>query len=377
MAKRLNGEGTVYRTSRGNYRAQLIVDGRRRSKTCDTAKECREWIKEQQDNLHKGIDLNRAEQSLEEYLDDWLSGVKLSKSAMTFATYEMLLRIYVKPYLGSLKLAEITPALLQASIDQLVRNDMPLSSIQQAYKTLKTALYQAVNLQILGYNPAERITVPKPRPKDFRVLDENQVQTYLIAADQIRPRNWCLLKLALGTGMRLGELLGLQWDDIDFGKQQLTIQRQVQRRSKDGEIFGPPKSNAGRRTITLASSLVEMLREQRKGLNLERKIKPKWVDHGMVFPGYYGQPQQRTTPQNHHKQVLAAAGLPDMRFHDLRHTAISVMLKRGVPVVEVARYVGHSKVSITLDTYGHYIPGWQDQAANAMEEIFDIQSIPA
>jgi len=375
MAKRLNGEGTIYKTSRGNYRAQITIDGRRLSSTRKTARECREWLREQQENQRIGINLNSAEQLLKDYLDDWLANVRISNSAMTYASYEMLTRIYIVPRLGTLKLSELTPSVIQAAIDQSIKEGLPTPSIVQAFGVLKNSLFKATRLHILGYNPAEKVVLPKPPRKKIQVLDENQVQSYLLAVDKIRPRNWCLLKVALGTGMRLGELVGLKWSDIGFEKGQITIQRQLHRMPKDGVYFGPVKTKASRRTIIIGPSLISVFRERQHELFVERKVKPNWEDHDMVFPGRSGKPQNRSTPQYHHKKILKTAGLPDMRFHDLRHTAISLMLKRGVPVVEVARYAGHAKVSVTLDTYGHFIPGWQDQAASAMDEIFDIQTI--
>ncbi len=238
------------------------------------------------------------------------------------------------------------------------------------------SLKRAVKLGILGYNPADGVTPPKTQKKEMQVWDENQVQTYLLTIDAEQPRSGALLKLAVGTGMRLGELLGLMWGDVDWERKQISIQRQPKLVRDEKNDFGPVKSKSSMRTIRIADVLVDALREHREKQFVETKVfASDWNDIDLVFPNERGDAMLRCSATKIHKTMLARAGLPYIRFHDLRHTAVSLMLQNGVPIVEVSKYIGHARVSITLDTYGHLAPSWHSQAAEKMNEILTPQSI--
>jgi len=174
--------------------------------------------------------------------------------------------------------------------------------------------------------------------------------------------------MAITTGMRQGELLGLKWIDVDGAASQLHIRRKVQRIPKKGFVFSPPKTQVGIRLIQLGPETMRQLIEHRQRQDAERSV-VDWVEHDLVFPSLMGNPTDQRNLIRFFKRLLKRAGLPDIRFHDLRHTAATLMLLNGIPLIVVSRRLGHSKPSVTLDIYGHYIPGMQQEAASLMDEL--------
>ncbi len=185
-----------------------------------------------------------------------------------------------------------------------------------------------------------------------------------------------LYHLALSTGMRQGELLGLKWADLDWKKTTLKIQRQWTQKLKGGFEFTTPKTNAGKRTIALGNTALETLRTHQQNQFIQmQKAGDRWNDMDMIFISRIGTPLDKHHLLKSFRKLLEDAGLPKIRFHDLRHTAASLMLNNGIPVIIVSRRLGHAKPSITLDVYGHLIPGKQWEAAALMDELLTPISI--
>lgn len=368
MARRTRGEGTIYQTTTGNWRAQLVVDGRRVSCSRKTARECREWLREQQEKKRKGISASAHEITLNEFLDDWLVSISTRNREWSCTNYKVTLRKYIRPSLGDKRLSDLKPFLIQGVIDKLIRDGAPPPSVSYAFRTLKTALAHAVKLNALGYNPCDGVMAPKRKKPDIVVYDDVQVQQYVLACDELRSPNRVLYKLAVGTGMRLGEILGLKWKDVNWGGQQITIIRQRASNPKSKELV-TLKTKSSERTIQVPGVIVDQLSQHRELQWTRRKGYREWEDRDIIFASTKGQPLSRGGVRNGHNRIIEIAGLPRIRFHDLRHTAISLMLQRGVPVIEVSKYVGHANATITLGTYGHFIPSKHSQAAMAMEDI--------
>ena len=183
-------------------------------------------------------------------------------------------------------------------------------------------------------------------------------------------RNKALYHLAIKTGMRKGELLGLKWTDLDWNKGTIRVQRQVQRVTGQGMVFMSPKTNAGRRTIPLGVETLRILREHRTKQHHERATSEnRWQENDLIFPSSVGTPQSPSNLLQAFKSILKHAGLPIIRFHDLRHTAASLMLNQGVPPFVVSKILGHSKPSTTMDIYGHLIPVMHEGVGNLMDDL--------
>lgn len=202
----------------------------------------------------------------------------------------------------------------------------------------------------------------------MQVLDENQVSQFLIAARQ--SQYYCLYHLAITTGMRLGELFGLKWDDLQWNRGVLHLQRQVQKVPGQGWSFVEPKTASGRRTIKLGEGTLQALREHKAHQDLiMQNAGPLWQEFGLVFTSSRGTPLDPSNLRIDFNRILKMAGLPKIRIHDLRHTAASLLLNHNVSVIVVSRMLGHSKPSTTLDIYGHLLSEMQWEAAETMDKI--------
>ena len=177
--------------------------------------------------------------------------------------------------------------------------------------------------------------------------------------------------LAVTTGMRQGELLGLKWEDIDLNAGTLRVRRTLSTATGGGFGFSPPKTAKGRRSIKLPESALSSLRNHRKAqLKKSDRITGLWEDHGLVFTTHVGTPISRQDLiTRSFKPLLQRAELPNIRFHDLRHTCATLLLCRGVHAKLVQELLGHATISVTLDTYSHVLPSMTDQTATAMEDV--------
>jgi integrase len=179
-----------------------------------------------------------------------------------------------------------------------------------------------------------------------------------------------LFYLALTTGMRKGELLGLKWSDLDHANAVLLVQRQLQPVPHQGYVLVPPKTKAGHRQIKLGPATIKKLEAHRAQQEMARAAAgDRWQENGLLFTSSIGTFLDQTKVSRELEKVLKKAGLPHIRFHDLRHTSISFLLGMGTPVNTVQRRAGHSKASVTTDVYGHALAGSQDVAAEKIEEI--------
>jgi integrase len=277
-------------------------------------------------------------------------------------------RRFIDPALGHIKLTELRPRGIQELYDRSLEDGVGIQSVSKLHTVLHSALSHAVKTGILGQNPASATIPPVPRTREMDILDELQVNQLLIAAKGHRLE--ALFHLAVTTGMRQMELLGLKWADLDWDRQSIVVQRQLARRSHDGRKFVAPKTRAGRRTIALGSLTVEALKNHYDLQVAERSAAGDgWTEHGLIFPTSVGTPISPRNLLRDFRKLLRRAGLPRIRFHDLRHTSASLMLNHGVPLIVVSRRLGHARPSITLDIYGHLIPSMQAEAAEAIDRL--------
>ena len=204
----------------------------------------------------------------------------------------------------------------------------------------------------------------------MKIFDETQVQSLLFTAETKQDRFLALEHLALSTGMRQGELLGLKWCDLDWERKLLQIERQLTKKEGGGFELPAPKTSAGIRRIDLGNSTVQVLREHLRKQQMEmRKKGDKWQDRNLVFPSSIGTPKNRDNLRPRYKRLLKDAGLPEIRFHDLRHKAGALMLNNGIPVIVVSLRLEHAQPIVTLNTYGHLIPEKQQEVALLMDKL--------
>ena len=368
MSRRSNNEGTITKRPNGKWRAQISLDGKRLSHNGDTKAECQHWLRQMQDQIEQGMSYVGSQMTLEAFFTNWIQTVKTSLRPKTAYQYQQLIEDYIIPGLGKLKAKDLRPETVDAFYQKLLKAGTGLRTVRYIHSVLHTGLEKAAKLGLIGRNPVDGATPPRMVNQEMLVLDENQVIRFLVTVEN--SRNKALYHLAVKTGMRQAEILGLKWVDLDWVSGYLQVRRQVQRVEGKGFVFCEPKTKAGRRTIQLGETMLLTLREQVKEQRVEKAaVGDRWQENGLIFPSTVGTPLDQRNLLREYKKLLEIAGLPSIRFHDLRHTAASIMLKHNVPVLTVSRILGHSKPSVTLDIYGHLIPGMQSVAAKVMDEV--------
>jgi integrase len=248
-----------------------------------------------------------------------------------------------------------------------------MRSIRIIHSVLHRSLNKAVQYGLVVKNPAHGAALPKYKHAEMQVLDESQVSRFLVAAQGSRYE--ALYYLAITTGMRQGELFGLQWSDLHWNNGMLYVQRQSQRVAGKGWWFEEPKTRAGRRPVMIGEVILQKLREHLERQPLQKAVTgSRWQENNLIFPSTIDTPGDPSNLRVDFRKVLEKAGLPMIRFHDMRHTAASIMLNNNIPVITVSKRLGHAKPSTTLDIYGCLYPESQEEAARIMDEI--ITPIP-
>jgi len=374
MSKRRgNGEGSIYQRPNGRWSAQLSVHGRRLSYTGATHKECLEWVRKTRNQLEAGLNLAGANARMSEFLEQWLQSIKETVKPKTWIQYEHIVRGHILPDLSRVKLKDLRPDQIQALYNRKLNSGVSPNTVRLIHAVLHRSLRQALKWGLIPRNPASVVTKPKSARKEMKALHADQVRALLSVAKQ--GRNEALYYLAVTTGLRRGELLALRWDHLDWETGQIRILQQLQRINGMGLVFSEPKTTSGRRSVVLGPSVLEKLREHSKRQQLVRQFAGKrWQENGLIFPSSIGTPYEPRNLIREFKSDLKKAGLPNIRFHDLRHTAATLMLQEGIHPKVVQERLGHSQISITLDTYSHVLPSMQAEAAILLDAL--VESIP-
>jgi integrase len=368
--KRGNNEGSIYRRSNGSWRAMVTLQGERLTYSAKTKRQCQEWLRQTLEEVENGLTYDSTQVTLAKFMDDWLVSIEPSLRFNTFRQYQQVTKQYILPALEEHRLRELKPEHIQQLYNGMVRQGFGLRTIQLTHAVIHRALAHAIRLGLISRNPDDATTPPRPKRKEMQFLDENQVQQLLITAKARNDRLYALYYMAIATGMRQGELLGLKWADLDWEQSALQVHRQLTKKKGGGREFTLPKTKAGIRRIDLGKEGLQVLKEhQQKQYMSMVAAGNKWQDQELVFPTSIGTPMYGEYLIKRFKLILNEARLPDIRFHDLRHTAASLMLNNGIPVIIVSRRLGHSRPSITLDVYGHLIPGKQREAASLMDQL--------
>ena len=368
MARRRgNGEGSIFPTANGSWRAMISLDGKRLSFTAKTRQEAHAWIKKTIGQVDDGLTYKSANIDLAEHLSGWLVSMKGSIRPGTWYQYELTCRVYILPRLGSVKLKDLGPGHLQDLYNYNILIGKGMRTIKLIHVVLHQALQRALDLGLIVRNPADIVKAPKYQHGEMKIFDESQVNRMLFAARG--DHNEALFVLAVTTGCRQSELLALRWSDLDWQKKTIRIQRQLARNNRQAGYYVPLKTKSAYRTIDLGQKTISKLREHYERQHQERVSVKKWEENDLIFPSSRGTPQDQFNIYHKFKTLIKTAGLPEIRFHDLRHTAASLMIDHKVPINVVSKRLGHSRVSITLDTYTHLISEVQSGVAELIDSL--------
>ena len=370
MARKTRGrnEGSIYQRSNGKWRAQVSINGKRYGKTCTNKRAAQHWIRRMQNEIDQGFDIERSNITLEEYLFQWLENSKASIRESTAYQYQLEIKNHIIPHIGHIKLNDLQLFRVEKFYSDLQKSGIGARTIRLTHAVLHKALVKAAKYGLINQNPAHGASLPKYGFSEMNVFDSSQVTQFLIAAQGNRYESLCYL--AIHTGMRQGELFGLKWTDLQWNSGNLHVQRQVKRVPGQGWKFESPKTKSGRRTIMLGESTIDVLRRQKSILTKNKALAgDRWKDLNLIFPSLIGTPGDPSNLRKEFRKILNKASLPEIRFHDLRHTAASLMLNNGVPPIVVSKRLGHANPSITLNTYGHLYVEMQSEAARIMDEL--------
>jgi len=374
MGRRGNGEGTITRRKDGRWEAKYTVytaEGpKRRALYGKTRKVTADKLARALADRTSGHTFDTENMTVGEYLDRWLNDSdKGSVRTSTYERHEQIVRLHLKPALGRLKLSKLTPAHVQGLYRDKLDSGLSPATVQKIHTVLHKALTQALKWNMIPRNAADVVKAPRPVPEEMHPLSPDEARNLIEAArgDKLEAP----YILAVHTGMRQGELLGLKWEDVDLNEGVIHIRRTVVR--SGGRIsLGEPKTKGSRRPVHLTGAAVEALKAhlERQLEDIER-LGDLYRDHDLVFTSEVG---TLINPSNLRRRsfapLLQRAGLPRIRFHDLRHTCATLLLSRNVHPKYVQELLGHATVAITLDTYSHVIRGMGDHTARAMEDVF-------
>jgi integrase len=308
--------------------------------------------------------------TLAEYLGWWMENVVRGEVAhRTYHNYLSQIRNHIAPRIGKKKLKALKLEDAEGLYRFMVVSGLSPATVRYVHAILRRSLGQAVNRGLVPRNVAEGASLPRARRKEIEAFTPEEVRRFLRAAKHDRLE--ALYVLAITCGLRQGELLGLRWEDVDLVAGSLTVRRQVQRsRDGSGMISGPTK-NKKCRTIRLGRAAIEALKAHRKRQAEEvASAKGPWRDPDLVFASTIGTPLDPSNlVDRSFKPLLKGAGLPSIRFHDLRHACATLLVSEGVPIKVVQEVLGHSSVSVTMDVYSHVLPDMQEKAAAAMDDL--------
>ena len=378
MPKRGNGEGSVYqRKSDGKWVTSLTLDdGRRKVLYSNTQQEAIKKLKKASQQQEQGTLTIGPQHTVAQYLDYWLSVYRQKIRPHSHERYEQIIRLHLAPTLGKIKLDKLSPQHVQQLYTKKLEEGLSSNTVLVIHGMLHKALKSAMRWGFLAQNVCDRVDVPREVPYEIHPLTVEQAQRFL-GAIHGHP-NEALFILAITTGMRRGEIAGLKWHDIDMEHATLHVQRALTRMPTTmggGYQEAEPKTEKSRRTIALPDFAHDALKKHRERQDeIKRNAGEFWQEHDYVF----------CTPLGTHihpghdileefKKLLQRASLPDIRFHDLRHSAATMLLGMGVHPKIVQERLGHHDIGTTMNIYSHVLPSMQEGAIKQLNSLLGSQ----
>ncbi len=418
-ARRGRGEGSITKRADGRWMARIDLgwqDGKRRRKAVygRTRREVQDKLRETMQRTAHDLPPLPERETVEAYLRRWLALRRDELREHTYISYEQTVRRHLVPGLGRLRLAKLGPRDVATWLHRCRAQGVGLRTIQYSRSVLRAALNQALRWELVSRNAAALTPAPQHKARDIKPLTPDEARKLVTAVSGHRLE--ALIIVALGLGLRRGEVLALRWDDVDLTAGVLSVRRTLERAGGDAAARKPllaerarlraqltaatdaearrrlaagiedvqrrlkpvqttvrlaePKTARSRRTITLPALVARALRAHRTR-QLEERLAAgsRWHDVGLVFTTRIGTPIGTHSLHSTFKGMLREAGLPSIRYHDLRHTAATLLLAQGIDVRTIMETLGHAQVSLTLNTYAHVVPALQRQAAAKMDAI--------
>ncbi len=367
-----SGMGSIYHRQDGYWCAMLTLDdGRRKALYGHTEDEVRQKLikalKEKQD----GTLLTEKAPTLSDFVDHWLEDVAEPKlKASTYVRYVAALDCHVLPTLGKVRLDKLTPQHLNRLYRDKLAAGLAPRHVGHLHRVLHVALKTAVRWGYIIRNVCDLVDPPRVSKTEQQAFTPEQARQFLAAIEGDPMQAYYVV--ALTTGMRSGELRALRWEDADLEAGTITVHRSLRRVYRLGWVESEPKTRSGWRTIPLIRPAVDALKAHRaKQAETRLQMGPLWEDHGRVFTNNIGKPLEDTNiAQRSLRPLLAQAGLPQMRPHDLRHSCATVLKALGADLQVISSILGHSSIRITADLYTHVLSDSTKQAVERLNRLF-------
>ncbi|WP_166029221.1 tyrosine-type recombinase/integrase [Streptomyces chilikensis] len=392
---RANGEGTIYQRKDGRWEAAgyvLAANGTRKRVRVygTTRRETADKLAEKIADSNRGLPVATADSALGDYLTYWLGSVAVHRlRENTHTRYAACVRLHLIPGLGTKKVARLTAKDVRTFLDRLrttcqcctqgldierkqccavgecCQKQLSASTVTYVHSVLKSALEHAVREDELPRNVARNVKTTTHQPRRFRPLTATEARQFLDAARADRLH--ALYELALRTGLRKGELLGLHWEDLDLTTGTASIRRSLQRTRTGGLTHLPTKTRASERRIALPTECIHSLKKHQERQDKERETAgPAWTDNGLVFTTPTGRPLDPANLTRRFHNFRNRAGLRRIRFHDLRHSTATLLLEQGVDLVVIKELLGHAHIGVTAGVYAHVRLRLQRQAIDTL-----------
>jgi integrase len=354
----VDSNGKVYRWWEG---AARMGDGKRRTVTANTKTELLLKLRKLQGQKQAGIDGGNIK--VADYLDRWLKASVEGTVAVTTADrYEQVVRLHLVPRIGEVRLDKLTPLHLESLYADLARDGLAAGTRRKIAEVIVNALNHAVGLKLIPSSPAAGVKRPKMEQQEISILDDVQVRALLAEARGVRLG--AFFALAVYSGLREGELLALQWSDIDLERRTVRVERTLAQ-VKGAFLVKEPKTKRSRRTVTVPQAVLDLLLEHKKAMLAEGNVSAS------VFCTRTGGYIARSNLIHQVFQpLLKRAGLSGVRIHDLRHTHASHLLANGVPLKDVSLRLGHSSEALTLKVYAHLLPSSGQELQTKLERLY-------
>jgi integrase len=378
MSKRANGEGSLYQRKDGRWVAAISLEnGKRKYLSHHTQAQAVVALQQANSSKLQGTLKQTRDETMETFLLNWLDmRIQPRVSERTYQGYHDLITKHLLPTLGHIKVHKLTVEHIQKLYELKHHENYAPQTIRNIALLLHHALDDACQQQYLFHNVCRTVTLPKvPKAQSVCSLTIEQAKHFLtvVKGDPLE----ALSVLALTTGMRQGELLALKWDDIDLTHGNIQVRHALSRISRQGVILSEPKTPSSRRCIHLTTIALEALkRHVFQQEQAKRKAGTRWGNHQWVFCNGEGNLLDGANLlRRSFRPLLSQAGLPAIRFHDLRHTTASLLLALGTHPKIVQELLGHSQVSMTLDIYSHVLPTLQENAMIHLNTLLTAQDL--
>ena len=372
-----NGSGYIRERRNGLWEGQYtsgydLKTGKQiqRSVYGKTQAEVRRKLAEIEVKIDKGTFVTPQKITLGEWLDIWMTEYTGNIKSSTRGSYEQRVRVHIKPYLGRFKLTALTTQIIQTFYNELqTKENLSPKTVRNTHVALHRALEIARKLGYINANPADLVILPRMEPKKIRTLDKDELIDFLT---EIKGHKYeAIMFTTVFTGLRLGEVLGLTWDCVDFDNNLITVEKQHGRDRVTGEYVFSSIKNDQTRVLTVAQEVMNVLKDhKRQQRQMAKDAGKEWSNpKNLVFTTETGRYIENKMLYMYFKRVVKKIGMSDMRFHDLRHTYAVNSLKAGDDIKTLQENLGHATASFTLSTYAHATPNMKQECARRMDNF--------